>query len=68
MAFDYQLLAKQKKNKFLWEVRFSIREHTNAFDKRMEGDDRRRIQLLPGATATVYSMWCCPRAKSRSAR
>jgi hypothetical protein len=34
-AFDYQMLVKQKKQKFLWEVRFSIREHRNQFDKRL---------------------------------
>jgi hypothetical protein len=36
-AFDYQTLVKQKKQKFLWEVRFSIREHRNQFDKRLAG-------------------------------
>jgi hypothetical protein len=34
-AFDYQKLVKDKKQKFLWEVRFSIREHRNQFDKRL---------------------------------
>jgi hypothetical protein len=34
-AFDYQTLVNKKKQKFLWEVRFSIREHGNAFDKRL---------------------------------
>jgi hypothetical protein len=34
-AFDYQKLVKDKKSKFLWEVRFSIREHGNQFDKRL---------------------------------
>jgi hypothetical protein len=34
-AFDYQILVKQKKQKFLWEVRFSIREHRNQFDRRL---------------------------------
>jgi hypothetical protein len=34
-AFDYQKLVKNKKSKFLWEVRFSIREHRNQFDKRL---------------------------------
>jgi hypothetical protein len=34
-AFDYQKLVKDKKSKFLWEVRFSIREHSNQFDKRL---------------------------------
>ena len=34
-AFDYQMLVNKKKQKFLWEVRFSIREHRNAFDTRL---------------------------------
>jgi hypothetical protein len=34
-AFDYQALVKQKKQKFLWEVRFSIREHGTAFDSNL---------------------------------
>jgi hypothetical protein len=34
-AFDYQKLVKEKKSKFLWEVRFSIREHSNQFDRRL---------------------------------
>ncbi len=34
-AFDYQMLVNKKKQKFLWEVRFSIREHGNQFDKRL---------------------------------
>jgi hypothetical protein len=37
MAFDYQKLVKDKKQKFLWEVRFSIREHGTAFDSRLAG-------------------------------
>jgi hypothetical protein len=36
-AFDYPMLVKQKKQKFLWEVRFSIREHRNQFDRRLAG-------------------------------
>jgi hypothetical protein len=36
-AFDYQALVKGKKMKFLWEVRFSIREHGNAFDTKLAG-------------------------------
>jgi hypothetical protein len=35
MAYDFQLLSKQKKHKLLWETRFSIREHVNAFDKQL---------------------------------
>jgi hypothetical protein len=34
-AFDYQTLVRQKKQKFLWEVRYSIREHGNDFEKRL---------------------------------
>jgi hypothetical protein len=36
-AFDYQKLVKEKKQKFLWEVRFSIREQGTAFDNRIKG-------------------------------
>jgi hypothetical protein len=33
MAYDFQLLWKEKKHKLLWETRFSISERHNAFDK-----------------------------------
>lgn len=33
MAYDFQLLWKQKKHKLLWETRFSISERRNSFDK-----------------------------------
>jgi hypothetical protein len=33
MAYDFQLLWKQKKRKLLWETRFSINERHNQFDK-----------------------------------
>jgi len=33
MAYDFQLLWKEKKHKLLWETRFSISERRNAFDK-----------------------------------
>ena len=33
MAYDFQLLAKQKKRKLLWETRFSIRERGHDFSK-----------------------------------
>jgi hypothetical protein len=33
MAYDFQLLWKQKKHKLLWQTRFSISERHNAFDK-----------------------------------
>ena len=36
-AFDYRKLVKEKKSKFLWGVRFSIREHGTAFDDRIKG-------------------------------
>jgi hypothetical protein len=33
MAYDFQLLWKQKKHKLLWETRFSINQRHNEFDK-----------------------------------
>jgi hypothetical protein len=33
MAYDFQLLLKQKKHKLLWETRFSINQKHNEFDK-----------------------------------
>jgi hypothetical protein len=33
MAYDFQLLWKEKNHKLLWETRFSISERRNAFDK-----------------------------------
>jgi hypothetical protein len=33
MAYDFQLLWKQKKHKLLWESRFSIRQRNHAFDR-----------------------------------
>jgi hypothetical protein len=33
MAYDFQLLWKQKKHKLLWESRFSIRQRDHAFGK-----------------------------------
>ncbi len=33
MAYDFQLMWKQKKHKLLWETRFSINERHNQFDK-----------------------------------
>jgi hypothetical protein len=32
MAYDFQLMWKQKKHKLLWETRFSISERRNTFD------------------------------------
>jgi hypothetical protein len=37
MAYDFQLMWKQKKHKLLWETRFSIRQTHNNFDKDLEG-------------------------------
>lgn len=36
MAYDFQLLSKEKKHKLLWETRFSIRQRGNDFDKQLE--------------------------------
>jgi hypothetical protein len=33
MAYDFQILWKQKKHKLLWETRFSVSERNNQFDK-----------------------------------
>jgi hypothetical protein len=33
MAYDFQLLWKEKKHKLLWETRFSINERHNSFDR-----------------------------------
>lgn len=33
MAYDFQLLWKEKKHKLLWETRFSIRERNHQFDR-----------------------------------
>jgi hypothetical protein len=35
MAYDFQMMWKSKKQKLLWETRFSISEHHNAFDKQL---------------------------------
>ncbi len=35
MAYDYQLLVKEKKHKLLWETRYSIRQHTHAFNQQL---------------------------------
>ena len=35
MAYDFQLLWKQKKAKLLWETRFSIRQQHNNFDEQL---------------------------------
>ncbi len=39
MAYDFQLLWKERKHKLLWESRFSVREHGNDF-----------AEILPGMT------------------
>jgi hypothetical protein len=33
MAYDFQLMWKEKKHKLLWETRFSVNERHNQFDK-----------------------------------
>jgi hypothetical protein len=36
LAYDFEALSKRKETKLLWETRFSISEHRNQFDKRLE--------------------------------
>jgi hypothetical protein len=35
MAYDYQLLVSSKKHKLLWEIRYSIRQHTHGFNQQL---------------------------------
>jgi len=35
MAYDFQMMWKDKKPKLLWETRFSVSEHHNEFDKHL---------------------------------
>jgi hypothetical protein len=35
MAYDFQMMWKQKKSRLLWETRFSVSEHHNEFDKQL---------------------------------
>ena len=35
MAYDFQLMWKEKKHKLLWETRFSISQHRHAFDREL---------------------------------
>jgi hypothetical protein len=37
MAYDFQMLWKEKKHKLLWETRFSLRQRHNNFDESLEG-------------------------------
>lgn len=37
MAYDFQLLWREKKHKLLWETRFSIRQRHNNFDDALAG-------------------------------
>ncbi|HEY1791744.1 MAG TPA: hypothetical protein VGG34_02400 [Opitutaceae bacterium] len=37
MAYDFQVLWKQRKHKLLWETRFSLRQRHNSFDRSLEG-------------------------------
>jgi hypothetical protein len=36
MAYDYQLLVRSKAHKLLWETRFSIRQHGQAFNQQLK--------------------------------
>ena len=36
LAYDFQMMWKEKKSKLLWETRFSVSEHHNEFDKQLE--------------------------------
>ncbi len=35
MAYDFQVLLKEKKHKLLWETRYSIRQRGNQFDRQL---------------------------------
>lgn len=35
MAYDFQLMWKEKKHKLLWETRYSIRQRGNSFDEQL---------------------------------
>jgi hypothetical protein len=35
MAYDFQVLLKEKKHKLLWETRYSIRQRGNEFDRQL---------------------------------
>ena len=35
MAYDYQVLSREKKHRLLWETRFSIRQQHHEFDKEL---------------------------------
>ena len=37
MAYDFQMLWKEKKHKLLWETRFSLRQMHNNFDRDLDG-------------------------------
>jgi hypothetical protein len=37
MAYDFQVLWKQKKHKLLWETRFSLAQRRHTFDKELTG-------------------------------
>jgi hypothetical protein len=50
MAYDFQLMWKQKKHKLLWETRFSISERKNAFDKALPFMARYASQYFGRAT------------------
>jgi hypothetical protein len=46
MAYDFQLMWKEKKHKLLWETRFSIREQGNDFAKMLPGMSRYASQYF----------------------
>jgi hypothetical protein len=50
MAYDFQLMWKQKKHKLLWETRFSIDQRHNAFDKALPFLARYAAQYFGRAT------------------
>ena len=50
MAYDFQLMWKQKTHKLLWETRFSIDERRNAFDKALPFMARYASQYFGRAT------------------
>jgi hypothetical protein len=37
MAYDFQMMWKEKKAKLLWETRYSIRNRGNDFEKQLAG-------------------------------
>ena len=50
MAYDFQVLWKQRKHKLLWETRFSIREQGNDFEKVLPAISRYASQYFGQGT------------------